>query len=33
VLPTQDAFHKRRARLAHTIEALIAHFASQSPGW
>jgi hypothetical protein len=33
VLPTQDAFHKRRARLADTIEALIADFASQSPGW
>jgi transposase len=33
LLPTQDAFHKRRARLADTIELLIAHFASQSPGW
>jgi hypothetical protein len=32
-LPTQSAFHKRRARLADAIELLIAHFASQSPGW
>jgi hypothetical protein len=31
-LPTQDAFHKRRARLAATIEWLIGVFASQSPG-
>jgi Transposase DDE domain len=33
VLPTQDAFHKRRARLADSIEWLIAHFAAMSPGW
>jgi len=31
-LPSQDAFHKRRARLAETIEWLIGVFASQSPG-
>jgi hypothetical protein len=31
-LPTQDAFHKRRARLAETIEWLIAVLAAQSPG-
>jgi hypothetical protein len=31
-LPTQDALHKRRARLAETIEWLIGVFASQSPG-
>ncbi len=31
-LPSQDAFHKRRARLAATIEWLIGVFASQSPG-
>jgi hypothetical protein len=31
-LPRQDAFHKRRARLAATIEWLIGIFASQSPG-
>lgn len=33
LLPTQDTFHKRRARLADGIEWLIAHFASMSPGW
>ena len=32
-LPGRPGFHKRRARLADTIEALIAEFASQSPGW
>jgi len=32
VLPSQDAFHKRRARLAETIEWLIGVFAAQSPG-
>jgi hypothetical protein len=32
VLPTQDALHKRRARLAETIEWLIGVFAAQSPG-
>jgi len=31
-LPSQDAFHKRRARLAETIEWLIGIFAAQSPG-
>jgi hypothetical protein len=31
-LPGQDAFHKRRARLAETIEWLIGVFAGQSPG-
>jgi Transposase DDE domain len=31
-LPRQDAFHKRRARLAPTIEWLIGVFARQSPG-
>jgi hypothetical protein len=33
VLPSQSALHKRRARLSDTIEMLIAHFASMSPGW
>jgi hypothetical protein len=33
VLPTQDAFHKRRARLEGAIEWLIGVFASQSPGY
>jgi hypothetical protein len=33
VLPTRDAFHKRRLRLSPQIEALIAHFARQSPGF
>src|SRR5665213_3999477 len=32
LLPTQDALHKRRARLAETIEWLIGVFAAQSPG-
>ena len=32
VLPRQDALHKRRARLAETIEWLIGVFAAQSPG-
>jgi hypothetical protein len=32
-LPKRPGFHKRRARLADTIEALIAQFARQSPGW
>jgi hypothetical protein len=31
-LPSQDAFHKRRARLAETIEWLVGVFAAQSPG-
>lgn len=31
-LPSQDALHKRRARLAESIEWLIGVFASQSPG-
>src|SRR5436190_2126420 len=31
-LPSQDAFHKRRARLAETIECLIGVFSAQSPG-
>jgi len=33
VLPSRDAFHKRRLRLSGQIEALIAHFARQSPGF
>src|SRR3979409_702464 len=32
-LPTRDAFHKRRLRLSGQIEALIAEFARQSPGF
>jgi hypothetical protein len=32
-IPTQDAFHKRRARLEASIEWLIGIFASQSPGY
>ena len=32
LLPSQDALHKRRARLAETIEWLIGVFAAQSPG-
>ena len=32
VLPTQDAFHKRRVRLTDTIEWLSGVFAAQSPG-
>jgi Transposase DDE domain len=31
-LPRQDAFHKRRARLAETFEWLTGVFADQSPG-
>ena len=31
-LPTQDALHKRRGRLAETIEWLIGAFAARSPG-
>ncbi len=31
-LPSQDALHKRRARLAEAIEWLIGVFAGQSPG-
>ena len=31
-LPSQDALHKRRARLAETIECLLGVFAAQSPG-
>lgn len=33
VIPTRDALHKRRLRLSAQIEALIAHFARQSPGF
>lgn len=33
VIPSRDAFHKRRLRLSGRIEALIAHFARQSPGF
>lgn len=32
-IPTRDAFHKRRLRLSGEIEALVAHFARQSPGF
>ena len=32
-LTRRSGFHKRRDRLTETIEALIAVFASQSPGW
>ena len=32
LLPSQDALHKRRARLTDTIEWLIGVFAAQSPG-
>jgi hypothetical protein len=32
-LPKRPGFHKRRARLADAIEALIAEFARHSPGW
>src|SRR4051812_12440230 len=31
-LPSQSALHKRRARLAETIEWLVGVFASESPG-
>ena len=33
VLPERTASHKRRLRLSDQIEALIAHFARQSPGF
>jgi DDE family transposase len=33
VLPERSAYHKRRLRLAGTIEALIAEFARHSPGF
>jgi hypothetical protein len=32
-LPRQAGYHKRRRRLADTIEWLMAHFAAQSPGY
>ncbi len=32
-LPKRPGYHKRRGRLADTIEALIAEFARHSPGW
>jgi len=32
-LPQQPGFHKRRARLAETIEGLIGVFAAESPGF
>ena len=32
-LPRQDGYWKRRARLAEPIEALMAAFAHDSPGW
>jgi hypothetical protein len=32
LLPSQDAFHKRRSRLADTLEWLIGVFAARSPG-
>jgi hypothetical protein len=32
LLPSQDALHKRRSRLAESIEWLIGVFAAQSPG-
>jgi hypothetical protein len=32
-LPSQDAFHKRRARLGETIVWLVGVFAAQSPGY
>ena len=33
LLPTQDALHKRRSRLAETIEWLVGVFAQRSPGY
>jgi Transposase DDE domain len=33
VLPSRDAFHKRRIRCTEQIEALIGHFARHSPGF
>jgi hypothetical protein len=32
-LTKRSGFHKHRERLTETIDALIAAFASQSPGW
>ena len=32
-LPKRPGFHKRRAKLADSIEELIVQFASHSPGW
>ena len=32
-LPQRPGFHKRRSRLADTIEALAAQFARRCPGW
>lgn len=32
-LPSQDALHERRARLAETIEWLVGVFAQRSPGY
>lgn len=32
-LPARDVLHKRRIRLSDQIEALVAHFARQSPGY
>src|SRR4051794_24499355 len=32
-IPSRDALHKRRIRLSGQIEALIAHFARESPGF
>ena len=32
-LPLRPAYHKRRARLAERIEALVRHFAAMSPGF
>lgn len=32
-IPTRDSLHKRRLRLSPQIEALVAHFARQSPGF
>jgi Transposase DDE domain len=33
LLPTQDALHKRRSRLAESIEWLVGMFARRSPGY
>jgi Transposase DDE domain len=33
VLPKRPGFHKRRARLTDTLEAMIGQFASESPGF
>jgi hypothetical protein len=32
-IPTRDAYHKRRIRLSGQLEALIARFARESPGF